>query len=146
MNAWNRTLSIAFAAAILVVVSEDPVFAQTAGVDQCRLEYTRANNMWGSLADSYKSLGTESITLQPGQKKAFVTDWRFEKTRNDGSTYYGSHGRSHVNRGTRVLKVTYKPDAIRILTFYLEPGQSSTFASMSGEAARRGDIVEVACP
>ena len=131
---------------LLMLLSAGHAKAQT--TDECVLEYSRADNMWGSLEDSFRSLGRETIRLQPGQKRAFVTDWRFEKVRNDGSTYYGSHARTHLNRGTRVIKITYKPTAIKVATFYLDPGQASQLKGITGslQATRSGDIVEVACP
>ncbi len=50
-------------------------------------------------------LGQESITLDAGQSRVFVTDWRYEKRRNDGSNFYGSHGRRLTNSGTSDLYV-----------------------------------------
>ena len=144
-----ETLRLAFAAAVTLAASAAPALAQTSTAGQCVMRYTRADNMWGSAPDSRTNLGWESITLQAGQKKAFVTDWRFEKTRNDGSTYYGSHGRIHENAGTRVLKVTYKPNAFEVKTFYLDPGQSSyggVYLASQVLGGHSGDIVEVACP
>jgi hypothetical protein len=136
MTTRINTLRIAIAAAVLVALSAGPALAQSAGTGDCRLVFTRADNMWGSAADSRRNLGIESITLQASQKKPFVTDWRYEKTKNDGSTYYGSHGRTFFNGGTRVLKLALKTNPVLTGTLYLDPGQSREIS---------GDIVEVIC-
>lgn len=138
MTIATRPLRAALAGILILAASAVRAEAQSPAPNECRLEFTRANNMWGSAADSYKNLGRESITLQPGQKKPFATDWKYEKTRNDGQNYYGSHGRTYHNRGTRVVKVTVKPDPVHIYPFFLEPGQSNE--------RLKGDIVEVSCP
>ncbi|HEX6071093.1 MAG TPA: hypothetical protein VFZ18_14755 [Longimicrobiaceae bacterium] len=138
MNIAIRPLRTALAGILILAASAVRAEAQPPASNDCRLEFTRANNMWGSAADSYRNLGVESITLQAGQKKPFATDWKYEKTRNDGQNYYGSHGRTYHNRGTRVVKVTIKPNAVAIHSFFLEPGQS--------EDRFKGDIVEVSCP
>lgn len=103
----------------------------------CKLDFRRADGMWGTVESSLTSLGWESITLSPGQSRAFVTDWRFEKTRNDGQTYYGSHGRFFQNSGSRVVKVSIKSTPVAVFTVYLDPKASRYL---------KGDIVEVACP
>jgi hypothetical protein len=71
----------------------------------CKLDYQRADNMWAPLGKPVGALGTESITLLNGQTKLFFTDWKYEKLRNDGTNYYGSHLRIATNAGARWLKV-----------------------------------------
>jgi hypothetical protein len=71
----------------------------------CVLEYHRADNMWSNWGRPDGFLGTETITLQPGQKKVFVTDWSYEKQKNDGTNFYGSHLRVVVNRGAGPLQI-----------------------------------------
>jgi hypothetical protein len=71
----------------------------------CKLDYQRADNMWAPLGKPVGNLGTESITLLDGQTKLFFTDWKYEKLRNDGTNYYGSHLRIATNAGARWLKV-----------------------------------------
>jgi hypothetical protein len=71
----------------------------------CVLEYQRADNMWAALGRPDGQLGTERITLQPGQSRTFVTDWAYEKRRNDGTNYYGSHARIVKNAGDRPVSV-----------------------------------------
>lgn len=77
--------------------------ASAIAAQSCTLEYYRADNMWEGWGSG--NLGAETITLQPGQKKSFATDWAFEKKRNDGTSYYGSHLRLAVNRGTGSVQV-----------------------------------------
>ena len=77
--------------------------AEVIAAQSCTLEYYRADNMWESWGSG--NLGAETITLQPGQKKSFTTDWAYEKKRNDGTSYYGSHLRFAVNRGTGSVQV-----------------------------------------
>jgi hypothetical protein len=60
--------------------------------------------MWANWGRPDGLLGTETITLQPGQKRVFLTDWGHEKLRNDGTNFYGSHLRRAVNRGTGPLQ------------------------------------------
>jgi hypothetical protein len=67
----------------------------------CVLQYQRADNMWADTGRPDGPLGVETITLQPGQRKVFVTDWKYEKVRNDGNNFYGSHLRVATNAGTR---------------------------------------------
>lgn len=69
--------------------------------DACTLEYQRADNMWSAAGN----LGWESVTVPVGQHKVFITDLAYEKRRNDGVRYYGSHLRLATNRGTRRLRL-----------------------------------------
>ena len=137
----TRGTLLTFAAVLSTLGASPAPGARISSADECKLNFARADNMWGSDADALKSLGWEAITLQPGQKRAFVTDWRYEKTRNDGQTYYGSHGRRYKNVGTRIVKVARKGSTIagsvNVSTLYIDPGQEKIVS---------GDIVEVACP
>ena len=113
----------------------------------CKLDYWRADNMWAALGRPDGNLGMESITLQPGQTKVFVTDWKYEKQRNDGSNYYGSHLRRMKNSGDQgidlILKGAGTPGTLSgaILgaggRVRLQPGQ---------EASVKADLAEVSCP
>jgi hypothetical protein len=85
----------------LMVAVTVPAGAMVA--QSCTLEYFRANNMWDTWGRG--NLGAETITLQSGQRKSFTTDWAYEKLRNDGTSYYGSHLRRAVNRGTVGIQV-----------------------------------------
>lgn len=73
-----------------------------------RLDYWRADNMWAAMGRPDGPLGKESISLQVGQQRVFVTDWRYEKSRNDGTNFYGSHGRILQNVGTIPIDVVLK--------------------------------------
>ena len=82
-------------AVTLVLIAAHPLGAQS-----CILEYHRADNMWAAFGRPDGNLGAETITLSPGASRVFVTDWKYEKTRNDGTNFYGSHLRTATNRGT----------------------------------------------
>jgi hypothetical protein len=128
------------------------VSTRSMAAQSCTLEYHRADNMfaaWGR-ADGY--LGAETITLQPGEKKVFNTEWAYEKKRNDGTIYYGSHLRRAINRGTGPLHVRLGGPgqwmmllvaSPRIFFYYhdrplaLGPGQIGEY---------RHDLLEVSCP
>ncbi len=70
-----------------------------------RLDCWRADNMWAAKGRPDGNLGMESITLEPGQMRVFVTDWKYEKTRSDGTNFYGSHGRRLTNSSTQPIDV-----------------------------------------
>ncbi|SOC54023.1 hypothetical protein SAMN05421879_102318 [Ornithinimicrobium cerasi] len=40
--------------------------------------------------------------------RIFATDWKYEKRRNDGTNYYGSHGRILENPGSVSVDVVLK--------------------------------------
>ena len=82
-------------ASLLLGAAVRPASAQS-----CILEYQRADNMWAAFGRPDGALGTETITLAPGASRVFVTDWKYEKTRNDGTNFYGSHLRATRNKGT----------------------------------------------
>ncbi len=54
---------------VCLAITAAPAVAQ-----QCRLEYQRADNMWAALGRPDGALGTETLTLQPGETKVFTTD------------------------------------------------------------------------
>ena len=138
---------LACAAALLVAVSAGSAHAQSASTDQCHLGYARALSMWGDAPEATRN-GWESITLRPGQTKVFSTDWKYEKMKNDGTNYYGSHARYHSSNGNRTVKMTYKPGPFEVKTVYLEPGMTSRGSRYVGTqviGGWSGDIVEVAC-
>lgn len=70
-----------------------------------RLDYWRADTMWAATGRPDGELGKESLSLELGQKRVFSTDWRYEKQRNDGTNYYGSHGRRLTNSGNDTIDV-----------------------------------------
>jgi len=105
------------AASVLGLVVAAPAAAQSA---PCVFEYRRADNMWAHWGRADGQLGAETITLQPGQKKVFATDWSYEKQRNDGTNFYGSHLRRAANRGSGPLQIKVRG-----------PGSMFTFARVA---------------
>lgn len=73
-----------------------------------KLDYWRADNMWAAAGRPDGNLGQESISLKVGQTRVFVTDWKYEKRKNDGTNYYGSHGRVLRNGGQVPIDVVLK--------------------------------------
>jgi hypothetical protein len=134
-------------ASALLLACAAPALAQT-----CALEYQRADNMWAAVGRPDGALGKESITLQPGQKKVFITDWKYEKQRNDGENFYGSHARIVTNTGKRPLGVDLKGDIGGFIS-----GIRGALRQTGGDRAQgtlnpgtswniRADIMEVSCP
>jgi hypothetical protein len=166
MQMHSRHRITVLAASALGLVVAPAVSAQSA---PCVLEYRRADNMWANWGRPDGLIGAETITLQPGQKKVFVTDWSYEKQRNDGTNFYGSHLRRVVNRGTGPLQIKVRGPG-SMLTFgkaaatlvsnvstlnafgtqggmlvSLVLGSSPTF--QAGDSALfRHDLAEVSCP
>ncbi|HKP16377.1 MAG TPA: hypothetical protein VJT85_09930 [Gemmatimonadaceae bacterium] len=161
----SRRLAV-LAASVIGFVVATPAFAQTA---PCVFEYRRADNMWANWGRPDGLIGTETITLQPGQKKVFVTDWSYEKQKNDGTNFYGSHLRRAVNRGAGPLQIkvrgpgsmfSFAKVAAALVSTTLQPtvlggtagafvklvlGSSPTF--QPGDSALfRHDLAEVSCP
>ena len=83
----------------------------TPAAASCKLDYQRADNMWADIGRPDGFLGVESISLPNGQAKVFVTDWAYEKQRNDGVNYYGSHLRVANNPGTGIVQLRLKNPA-----------------------------------
>src|SRR5688572_32015265 len=157
----------ALAASVLgLVFAPLPASAQTA---PCVFEYRRADNMWASWGRPDGLLGAETITLQPGQKKVFATDWSYEKQRNDGTNFYGSHLRRAVNRGAGPLQIKLRGPgsmfafAKGMVTLASNTLQSNVFGEKGGvlvnlalgssptfqpgdSALFRHDLAEVSCP
>ena len=126
-----------------------PLFAlagRSASAQSCTLEYRRADNMWAPAGQPSPSLGVESVTVAKGQARSFLTDWKFEKLRNDGTTYYGSHFRVATNRGTTpvrlfgiMLKQTSSDDAYSKQSqgyYEIQPGVTKTL---------RDDVYSMSC-
>ena len=99
----------------------------------CQLSYQRADNMWSTVGN----MNWESVSLETGQSRAFVTDWKYEKTLNDGATYYGSHLRAAHNQGTVAVQMLLKVDPVNTRWRTIYPTQKMT--------ALKADLVEVRC-
>lgn len=127
--------------------------AGTAAAEPCTLEYMRADNMWAAQGRPDGFLGTESITVQPGQTKVFVTDWKYEKQRNDGTNYYGSHVRIVRNVGKGSVKLVFKgglagmtASALRAALEEKEKGRALGMLDPGKQLSVRHDLMEVSCP
>ena len=132
MLRYSHLTLAALGSALLALASAQA--ARGAAVGSCALDYERADNMWATRPDG--DLGVESITLQWGQMKVFSTDWRYEKLRNDGTNYYGSHLRRATNRGTTLVRVrTVAPFSGGYDN--IPPGVTHAY---------QADLAEVSCP
>jgi hypothetical protein len=117
---------------------------QSASAQSCTLEYRRADNMWAPAGQPSASLGVETVTVAKGQARSLLTDWKYEKRRNDGTTYYGSHFRLATNRGTTpvriysgLLKQSNEPYSKESQAYYVvQPGETKTL---------RDDIYSIGC-
>ena len=133
---------------VVVLVSLATV-AASAVAQECKIEFQRADNMWAAPGRPDGQLGTETLTLKPGETKVFNTDWKYEKRRNDGTNFYGSHVRVMRNSGTLPVKLSMKGNQGQTgsgvagvigqeVLNQLEPGKGAT--------ALRADLQEVSCP
>jgi|RhiMethySRZTD1v2_1073278.scaffolds.fasta_scaffold264556_1 hypothetical protein len=133
---------------VVVLVSLATV-AVSAVAQECKIEYQRADNMWAAAGRPDGQLGTETLTLKPGETKVFNTDWKYEKRRNDGTNYYGSHVRVLRNAGTLPVKLAMTGNNAQTgsaaaqvvgqkVLSQLEPGKGAT--------SLRADLQEVSCP
>ena len=85
---------------LLALVTLCLLASRSASAQSCTLEYRRADNMWAPKGQPSPALGVETVTFAKGTGRTFDTDWKYEKLRNDGTNYYGSHLRIATNRGT----------------------------------------------
>jgi len=122
----------------IVVLIGLATLAASAVAQECRVEYQRADNMWAAAGRADGELGTETLTLKPTERKVFITDWKYEKRRNDGENYYGSHLRIIRNAGVREVSVTLSEGLGGSDYFSLKPGER--------KADLRADMREVYCP
>ena len=94
----------------------------------CKLEYQRADNMWAAAGRPDGNLGVETIAFAgPNQSQSFNTDWRYEKLRNDGRNFYGSHLRIAKNAGARQVVLKLVTATKHYEDVSLQPGQSQQF-------------------
>ena len=93
--------------------------------------------MWAAFGRPDGLLGVESITLAAAEHKVFITDWKYEKQRNDGTTYYGSHLRMATNASSRPVRLQLISGAGAVTsTVRLDPNTSKEF---------QADLREVSC-
>jgi hypothetical protein len=90
---------------LVALVTLSVVVSHPASAQSCTLEYRRADNMWAPVGQPSASLGVETVSVAKGSFRDFVTDWKYEKLRNNGTTYYGSHLRIATNRGTTPVRL-----------------------------------------
>jgi hypothetical protein len=111
--------------------------ARHKATDACVLQYQRADNMWAPFGVPSGNLGTETVTVPAGTRQYFDTDWKYEKTRNDGVHYYGSHLRVATNTGARLVRFVIRTSPIDLGQYKaLEPGESQQY---------QADLVYVGC-
>jgi hypothetical protein len=115
-----------------------------------KLDYWRADNMWAAAGRPDGNLGMESITLEQGQKRVFITDWKYEKQRNDGTNYYGSHGRRLKNSSGQVMdvKVSSFEGVSPAMMSNVSTGAPTGFIQLKADQTLdiKADIQEVSCP
>lgn len=125
------------------------VFSSAALAQECRIEYQRADNMWAAPGRPDGPLGAETLTLKPGERKVFITDWKYEKQRNDGTNYYGSHVRILRNTGTLPVRLTMTGQDLKAGAIWQQVvGQRASGELKPGQAdtSLRADLQEVSCP
>jgi hypothetical protein len=123
-------------------------FSAAALAQECRIEYQRADNMWAGLGRPDGALGTETLTLKPGERKVLITDWKYEKQKNDGTNYYGSHLRILRNAGQQPVEVVVVPGAMGAMPKLVSrlDGNRGVGTLKPGQSERlQVDLAEVSC-
>ncbi|MBF5046194.1 hypothetical protein FGE12_27505 [Aggregicoccus sp. 17bor-14] len=149
-----RRLPLVLAAALTLALLPRALAQKTAapsGPAPCVLEYQRADTMWAAIGRPDGALGTETISLQPGQTKVFVTDWKYEKKRNDGTNYYGSHLRLATSRGPGAVRIVVVGNPISevqgaVMQALGGPNKGQATLQPGVQAQFRHDLQEVSCP
>jgi hypothetical protein len=136
--------------ALVVLVPAHALRAQS-----CTLEYQRADNMWAAYGRPDGALGKEAIALSMGGTKVFATDWKYEKKRNDGTNFFGSHLRIATNTGTVPVQVVVVSGTLDVKTMLnnvlsgtSQLSWNSALVTMAPGATRqfKSDLGEVRCP
>lgn len=139
----------------LALITLCAIASHSASAQNCALEYRRADNMWAAFGRPDGNLGVENIAVGKGSARAFATDWRYEKTRNDGTNYYGSHLRVAVNRGTIPVRVSitsallsFKAMLGNNLASTVQQKQNTGYVELQPGETRlfQADLMEVRCP
>jgi len=129
--------------------------ASTATAQSCTLEYQRADNMWAAFGRPDGALGRETVAVPIGTTKVLATDWKYEKKRNDGTNYYGSHLRVVANTGTAPVQVLIVSAALNlstmlnnVMTGSKELSWNSGLVTIAPGTSRlfKSDLGEVRCP
>ena len=132
-----KTLCALVTGLAATLVATPSAAQSTAWEYYCAISYYRADNMWGSKNDAFRSLGEETLRLNQGAPKNFLTDWKYEKKKNDGTTFYGSHARLLANHGNTAATFFLSQGPIFGTKQYVLPPNSSVEVS--------GDIMSVVC-
>jgi hypothetical protein len=111
-------------------------FARCHDNNACYLEYERADNGWAAAGRPDGDLGKEYVLVPAGETKTFVTDWKYETKRGDGTTSYGSHLRRATNQGIRLIEVQVRTSPITESLVTLKSGFPTSF---------RADLMKVRC-
>lgn len=125
--------------------------AAGAAAQECKIEYQRADNAMAAAGRPDGQLGTETLTLKPGQTKVFATDWKFEKRRNDGTNYYGSHTRIIRNTGSLPVRLSLVgalgglPETLHSLQKLAADKHSGEMMPGTSNTHLRHDLQEVTC-
>jgi len=116
-------------------------------VTSCRLDYQRADNMWAASGRPDGPLGTESISLAAGQGKVFITDWKYEKLRNDGTNFYGSHLRIASNPTSHTIRLHLRTGALTGLVVLSRTGSDTFWTRLDPNTSKllQADLMEVFC-
>ena len=139
----------------IVLLALSLVAAAPAVAQQCSIEYQRADNMFAAPGRPDGNLGKETLTLQPGQNQVFNTDWKYEKQRNDGRNYYGSHMRIVRNTGQRPVTLIFRgtpADLARgglvgmAVTAVAGDRAGGELKAGASTGNLRADLMEVHCP
>lgn len=142
---WPALAACLLAGGTVASVAAKPaaISPRSASFADCQLDYRRADNMWAPTGQPSASLGTETIGLAVGQKKVFITDWKYEKLRNDGTRYYGSHLRIATNRSARTIRMTVRGWTGDVFNFSFRDVPVALLPNTS--ANLRHDLVDVLC-
>lgn len=146
----NPSRSLPILALLLLCAVANPLSAQG-----CTLEYQRADNMWAAFGRPDGALGKETVAVPMGTTKVLATDWKYEKKRNDGTNYYGSHLRIVANTGTAPVQVLIVSAALNlksmlnnVMTGAKELSWNSGLVTVDPGTSRlfKSDLGEVRCP
>lgn len=134
----------------IVVQPPAPVSTPAVGggsLAACRLDFQRADNMWAAFGTPTGSLGAESISLASGQNKVFITDWKYEKQRNDGSNYYGSHLRIGTNSTSKTIRLHLRSWTLTGLSVLFRTGNDTFWVRLDPNTTTKfqADLMEVFC-
>jgi hypothetical protein len=132
------------------VVVQPPAPAPSPGggpLASCRLDFQRADNMWAGFGIPTGSLGTESISLSPGQNKVFITDWKYEKQPNDGTNFYGSHLRIGANPTSSTIRLHLRSWTLTGLQVFARTGSDTFWIRLDPNTTKQfqADLMEVFC-